>query len=84
MEININIQEFENRFSEIHVELYDSNDDFEDFDEAVEAFDECLKKENFRNFVSEFVNYRGDFIPSDRESAAFMYTFNEFISKEMV
>lgn len=84
MEININIQEFENRFSEIHVELYDSNDDTEDFDEAVSAFDECLKKENFRNFVAEFVQYHGDLISSDRECAAFMYTFNEFITKEMI
>lgn len=83
MEININIKEFEDRFSEIHAELYDNDDDTDDFDEAVETFDELLKKPNFRDFVGEFVDHRGDFISSDRECAAFMYAFNEFVTEAM-
>lgn len=44
--------------------------------EATEAFDDFVKQH--RDFVREFVNYRGDFISSDREAAAFMFTLYDF------
>lgn len=44
--------------------------------EATEAFDDFVKEH--RDFVREFVNYRGDFISSDREAAAFMFTLDDF------
>lgn len=83
MEVNINMDEFLNRFSEIHTELYDSNDDMDDFDEAVSAYDEALKNPTFRDFLGEFVGYSGNVVSSDRECAAFMYAFREFVSDEM-
>ena len=44
------------------------------FDEAVDAFDTMNKNDSFKKFVLEFVLYRNDYITSDREAAAFMFT----------
>lgn len=50
-------------------------------DDAVEAFDEFLKKH--KEFVREFAKYRGDFISSDREAAAFMFALESMMEEDI-
>lgn len=69
--ININIDTFTERFKKEYEFLYDNDDRVAGYSEAVAAFDDFLKEHN--DFVGEFVRYRGDFISSDREAAAFMF-----------
>ena len=67
----MNIDKFLNQFNKEYNFLYDNNDNVAGFREAVQAFDEFLP--DHRDFVSEFCQYRQDFISSDREAAAFMF-----------
>lgn len=84
MEINIDMKKFVDKFSEYHMMLYDTNDGTDDFKEAVTAFDEAFKHTNFREFLRQFNDYREQlYISSDRECAAFMYTFNEFVTESL-
>jgi hypothetical protein len=47
------------------------------YKEAVQAFDEFLPYHH--GFVDEFVKYRGDFLSSDREAAAFMFAMEKYM-----
>lgn len=79
MTYNINIKDFLNKFNDNYDFLYDSNAQgnvVAGQREATMAFDNFVK--DHREFVSEFVRYRGDFISSDREAAAFMFTIDDF------
>ena len=67
----MNIAKFFDQFNKEYKFLYDNNDNVAGFREAVQAFDEFLPEH--KEFVSEFVKYREDFISSDREAAAFMF-----------
>ena len=69
--ININIQEFLKQFNREYTFLYDNDDHVVGYEEAVSAFDEFLKSDS--NLVAEFSEYRGDYITSDREAAAFIF-----------
>lgn len=71
MSININMQQFLEKFSQEYEFLYDNDDHVAGYNEAVSAFDEFAAKH--KEFISKFVGYRGDFISSDREAAAFMF-----------
>ena len=71
---NVNIEKFNKKFMEEYDFLYDNHDNVAGYDEAVDAFDTMIKNENFKKFVWEFVQYRQDYITSDREAAAFMFT----------
>lgn len=73
----INIEEFESEFNKEYDFLYDNNDRVAGYEEAITAFDEFAKSN--RNFISEFVRYRGDFISSDRETAAFMFAMEKYM-----
>lgn len=74
-----NIKEFHEKFIKEYDFLYDNHDNVAGFDEAVDAFDKMLEKNaSFKKFVGEFVNYRQDYISSDREAAAFMFTMEDF------
>lgn len=77
MEFNINIHKFLEQFNKEYDFLYDNYDNVAGYDEAVVAGDEFIKKNP--KFVREFVEYRGDFISSDREVAAFMFTLKTMI-----
>lgn len=66
------IEQFASKYNEEYSRLYDSNDKVEGFEEAVNAFNEYLASDPV--FLPEFVAYREDFISSDREAAAFMFT----------
>ncbi len=70
----INIQDFLEKFNNEYKFLYDSNGTVCGEKEAVKAFDNFVKQHG--DFVREFVVFRGDFISSDREAAAFMFALD--------
>ena len=72
--ININIKTFLKQFNKEYDFLYSNNDRIAGYNEAVNAFDEFVAVHG--DFVGEFAKYRGDFISSDREAAAFMFAFD--------
>ena len=72
----ISMEKFTEQFQKEYNFLYNSDKYIAGYDEAVDAFDEFLPKH--KDFVSEFTNYRGDFISSDREAAAFMFALEKF------
>lgn len=74
MSKSINIEAFLKKFNEEYDFLYEHHDRVAGYRDAVDAFDEFVK--THREFVGEFVNYRKDFISSDREAAAFMFALN--------
>lgn len=79
MVYNFDIADFLKKFDSSYDFIYDSNKHNKFVAgqrEAAEAFDDFVKQH--RDFVCEFVNYRGDFISSDREAAAFMFTLDDF------
>ena len=54
--------------------LYSNSDKYvAGYNEAVRAFDKFLTTAEGKELVQKFVAYRGDFISSDREAAAFMF-----------
>lgn len=72
----MNIKKFLDQFNKEYEFLYNHNN-VAGYNEAVTAFDEFLP--NHKEFVSEFVKYRGDFVSSDREAAAFMFALSVFV-----
>lgn len=79
MVFNFNINDFLKKFDDNYDFLYDANKNGSEVAgqrEATDAFDDFLKEH--RDFVCEFVKYRGDVISSDREAAAFMFTMADF------
>lgn len=79
MVFNFNIADFLAKFDRNYDCLYNANRHGKEVAgqrEAAAAFDDFVKEH--RDFVREFVNYRGDFISSDREAAAFMFTLDDF------
>ena len=73
MVVTVNLPTLLEKFNQEYSFLYDTRDHVAGFSEAVEAFDESLKSEKFRELVAKFVEYRLDFISSDREAGAFMF-----------
>lgn len=71
---NINIKAFAKQFAKEYDFLYDNGDNIAGYREAVDFFDEFLKRHS--GFVGEFAKYRGDFISSDREAAAFAFALD--------
>ena len=76
--VHISVERFLEQFTKEYAFLYENNDRVAGMAEAVKAFDSFV--ENNRDFVGEFVNYRGDFIASDREAAAFMFALDNVVS----
>ena len=75
MKFNIDIKQFAKQFNKEYKFLYDSDDYVAGYREAVEAFDNFVEKH--AEFVGEFVDYRRDFVSSDREAAAFMFALEK-------
>lgn len=71
--MSININSFLKQFEKEYNFLYDNRDAVAGYEEAVAAFDDGMRKEWFRDFVGAFCKFRGDFISSDREAAAFCF-----------
>lgn len=74
----INIHKFSEQFHKEYEFLYDHNDNVAGYEEAVNAFDEMIMEDNFKDFVGEFSKFRQDIISSDREAAAFMFALGSF------
>lgn len=75
----VDIHEFNKKFGAEYDFLYEHRDNVAGYDEAVSAFDEMVAdSESFKKFVGDFVTWRGDFISSDREAAAFMFACESF------
>ena len=69
--MNIDMNRFSEKFAQEYDFLYEHGDNVAGYSEAVAAFDQFA--DHYSDFVGEFVRYRGDFIASDREAAAFMF-----------
>lgn len=69
--ITVNMEAFQNQFATEYAFCYEHWDHVAGFAEAVQAFDDFFAEN--RDFVRKFVKYRGDYITSDREAAAFMF-----------
>ena len=74
--MTINIKAFDEQFQKEYNFLYENDNNVAGYREAVTAFDEFLKEN--KNFVCDFVKYRGDFISIDREAAAFMFALSNW------
>lgn len=74
---NINIAEFLKKFNEEYEFLYDNRDIVAGYNEALDAFDTFAV--NNKNFIMEFVEFRKDFISSDREAVAFMFAMDSMV-----
>ena len=77
MNKNIDIKKFLKKFNKEYEFLYDNRDHVAGVNEAISAFDEFLT--NNKDFVIEFVNFRGDIVSSDREAAAFMFAMESMV-----
>lgn len=67
----INMHAFAKQFAKEYNFLYDNYDNVAGYRDAVSFFDGFAK--HHAAFVGEFVKFRGDFISSDREAAAFAF-----------
>lgn len=77
--MKINVQEFLEQFNKEYEFLYNNNDNVVGYDEALEKGDEFLLNPKYKDFIVDFIKYRGDFIVSDREVAAFMFALSEYL-----
>lgn len=79
--VNIDIAEFTQKFKEKHMLLYNNNDNIRGYREAFSAGHKLLShpSEPVKEFVREFVKYRGKIISSNREMAAFMFALDDMI-----
>lgn len=78
--ITVNIHEFLKKYRDEYKFLYDSYDNVAGYREAVKEFDYRLNHDKqFRKMVSDFAAWRQDFISSDREAAAFMFTWADMV-----
>ena len=76
---NINNAEFLKKFNQEYNFLYSAPGYVAGYDEAVQAFDDFLgSSESNKKLVADFARFRKDFISSDREAAAFMFTLDYF------
>lgn len=77
---NVNIEEFKKQFSKEYKFLYEHDNKVAGYEEAVTEFDnQIANNKSFKKFVSEYSNYIGDFISSDREAAALMFALDTMI-----
>lgn len=72
-----NIHQFLEKFNQEYDFLYDNRDQVAGYREAVAWFDEFCKKHKV--IVSEFCKFRGDYITSDREAAAFAFAWESLV-----
>lgn len=76
-QMNLNIHEFAKLYSDSYSWLYEQDSTGEFTQEFAWTFTELMhKNKSFKRFVQDFVRYRGDFITSDREAAAFVLTMD--------
>ena len=71
----VNIYKFKEQFDKEYAFLYEHGDNVAGARQAASAFDDFAKDHG--EFVGEFARFRGDYITSDREAAAFMFALLE-------
>lgn len=76
----ISIKRFLEQFNKEYEFLYSNRDNVAGAEEALEEFDNWAPKN--KEFVQKFVEYRGDFISSDREATAFMFALESILEGE--
>lgn len=74
--MTIKIREFKEKFDKEYNFLCKHRDNVAGYKEAVEWGDKFLRK--YPDFVAKFAQYRGDFLTSDREMAAFAFTMHDY------
>ena len=73
--MTLNIHKFAEKYADSYDWLYEQDTTGEATREYAEAFDTLMgRSKSFKAFVQAFVEYRKDFISSDREAAAFILT----------
>lgn len=77
--INIDINNFLEKFNKEYEFLYENHDNVVGYYDALIEGNEFI--ENYPEFVGEFVKYRGDFISSDREVVAFMFVLSDIVDQ---
>ena len=78
--ISISIEKFHKKFKKEYQFLYDNYDHVAGYAEAVHEFDYRIHHDlAFSRMVQEFARYRKDFISSDREAAAYMFTWADMV-----
>lgn len=82
-ESRIDISAFCEKYVQEYGFLKDNGDNVAGFAEAVKAFDAFTENENNAAFVREFCERMGDYITSDREAAAFMFTLESMTAPPM-
>lgn len=75
--MNIDIKQFLKEFNQEYAFLYDHDDNVAGYYEAVRFGDEFIK--THKDFVGEFIRFRGDFLSSDREVAAFAFAMEKYL-----
>ncbi len=76
--IKLKINEFKEKYHENYEWLYNGGDQLSDYDTLWMEFDNRAKNdETFARLVTEFCNFIGDVILSDREEAAFILTLHD-------
>lgn len=76
----ISIKRFLEQFNKEYEFLYSNHDNVAGAEEALEEFDNWAPKN--KEFIQKFVEYRGDFISSDREATAFMFALESILEGE--
>lgn len=66
------MQQLLDQFNKEYDFLYE-HDNVAGYSEAVQWFDENQSKHAYKDLVTNFVKFRGDYISSDREAAAFTF-----------
>ena len=74
--MNININDFLDKFNENYNFLYINNDNVAGYSDALE-YGENFIKEHI-DFIQEFNKFRDDILSSDREIVAFAFTLLDF------
>ena len=69
------LEKISNKMNKEYEFLYEHKDNVPNYKEAANSFDSFSKKN--KRFVGEFIKFRGDFITSDREAAAFMLALDD-------
>lgn len=82
MRKSVSIEKFLRKFRKEYKFLYDNYDNVTGFRDAVNEFDYRIRYDSrFNRMVQEFALYCNDFISSDREAAAYMFTWAEMVER---
>lgn len=73
----IKMNEFLNRFNEVYEKLYDDKISDDEELKAMKYFDNSMTDKQ-KKFLYDFIDYRKDYIASDRECKAFIIALHSY------